>query len=500
MASTHRPLTSLAGLAILSALAVGASAAEHFVAPGGSPQAAGTRAEPWDLATALAGPALVQPGDTIWLTEGIYRGGFVSRLAGHPARPIMVRAEPGSRVTIDTQPRDDRDNGLLMLWGADVVFRDFEVTCSHPRRATELAGSWPADIRRGAVDVRGDRLSLVNLVIHDQANGVAFWSDGEGGIVSGCLIYNNGWQGPDRGHGHGIYAQNARGTKRILDNVIFHQFAYGIHAYGSEKASLKGFDIEGNIVFENGCLSRGGNAAGILVGGACPAERIAIRDNVVVAGNVRLGYPWGATSEDVLVTGNYCDHGLVVRDFRRATVMRNTIVAHSNVAQLESAERLLLDGLRWDENDYFVTDGRWGQFAVVEGTKRRGMTFEQWRMEHSIDAISTFTKGEQTALRIVVRPNMHEAGRAHIAVLNPRGLAEVAVDLSEVLTVGQAYRIVSAKNFYGPALLSGVYESGSVRIPMNPAAAALPVGMPDAMLPVTEPHFAAFVLLPGRGS
>jgi hypothetical protein len=78
--------------------------------------------------------------------------------------------------------------------------------------------------------------------------------------------------------------------------VLFHQFAYGIHVYGSEKASLKGFEIDGNIAFENGCLTRkGDNAPGIMVGGASPAERIAIRDKVVVGGGVRLGYPWGTS-------------------------------------------------------------------------------------------------------------------------------------------------------------------------------------------------------------
>jgi hypothetical protein len=30
---------------------------------------------------------------------------------------------------------------------------------------------------------------------------------------------------------------------------------------------------------------------------------------------MRLGYPWGSTSEDVICTGNYAE-GFVLRDFR----------------------------------------------------------------------------------------------------------------------------------------------------------------------------------------
>jgi hypothetical protein len=480
--------------------AMEAAAAEFHVSPAGSPQGSGAADRPWDLATAWAALEAVQPGDTLWLHAGTYRGGFESKLTGRPGTPIVVRGAPGERATIDLNPRDERDRGALFLEGSDVVYRDFEVTCSHPVRVTQIAGSWPADIRRGSVDVRGDRITLANLVIHDLSVGVGFWSDGEGGEISGCLIYNNGWQGPDRAHGHGVYTQNARGVKRIADNVIFHQFAYGIHAYGSEKASLRGYAIEGNIAFENGALARGGDRSpGILVGGGCPAANVALRDNVVIGGSIRLGYPWGTISEDAIVTGNYCDGALVVRDFRRATVSRNTIIASSNVVQLEGAGRLLVSGLEWDHNDYYVTEGRWGETAVVEHDNSRGLTFEEWRRVTGCDAHSKFTNGAPTQLRVVVRPNPHEPGRAHIAVVNPQSLPEVDVDLSRVLKPGQEFRIVSVKDFYGPALVTGKHQRQPVRLPMRSVTPPPPVGMSDARLPETEPKFAAFVVLPAPG-
>lgn len=484
------------GVAILSADA-GGRAAEFHVTPDGSAKGDGSKAAPWDLATALAATGAVKPGDTVWLHAGVYRGGFVSRLTGKPGAPVVVRGGRGERVIIDTHPRDDRDNGLFLLAGADTVYRDFEVTCSHPLRETKKPGSWPDDIRRGNVDIRGDRVSAVNLVVHDCGSGFGFWSEGEGGEIAGCLIYNNGWQGPDRAHGHAIYAQNAKGTKRMRDNIVFHQFAYGIHVYGSKKASLKGFEIDGNILFENGCLSSGKDQSpGIMVGGESPAERIVVRDNLVVGGGVRLGYPWGVASEDILFTGNYCE-GLVVRDFRTGRVSNNTIVAHSNAVQLEAADRLLTK-LQWNENTYHITDGRWGECAVVEGMKSRGLTFAQWRETTGFDAKSTLTKGYLAKLRVVVRPNAHEPGRAHVAVFNPESLPEVALDLSGVLKRGDKFRIVSPKDFFGPSLVSGVYEGRAVRVPMKAVTPPKPVGMPKAELPATEPRFAAFVVLPGE--
>ena len=476
-------------------------AAEEFhVAPTGTAKGNGSAEQPWDLGTALSATERVKPGDTVWLHEGTYLGGFNSLLTGKAGQPITVRGAPGERVTIDARPRDEKDNALFAVSGSDVVFRDFEVTCSDPLRETKIAGSWPQDIRRGSIHVRGSRSSFINLVVHDLGSGFGFWSEGEGGEINGCLIYNNGWQGPDRAHGHAIYAQNATGTKKLKDNIIFHQFGYGIHVYGSEKASLKGFEIDGNICFENGALSKTADRSpGIMVGGGSPAERISVRDNVVYGSGMRFGYPWGTTSEDLLCTGNYCE-GLVVRDFRKTIFNHNTIVAHSSAVILEGEGKLQLSGYQWSENDFYITDGRWGDFAIVENGKSRGLTFEEWRKETNLAAKSTFQKGAPDKLRVIIRANSYQPGRANIAVLNPAELAEVELDLASVLKSGQQFRIVSAKDFYGASLITGTYEGKPIQLPLKAVAPPQPVGMPGIKLPITEPKFAAFVVLPVSGS
>jgi hypothetical protein len=83
--------------------------------------------------------------------------------------------------------------------------------------------------------------------------------------------------------------------------------------------------------------------------------------------------------------------------------------------------------------------------------------------------------------------------------MNPQSLPEVEVDLSHVLKPGQRFRIVSVKDFYGPPLVTGKYNQQPVRVPATPITPPPPVGMNDAELPVTEPKFAAFVVLSGSG-
>src|ERR1044072_9299172 len=54
----------------------------YFVSPDGSPDGNGKKKKPWDLATALAHPKELKPGDTILLRGGTYSGKYVSSLTG----------------------------------------------------------------------------------------------------------------------------------------------------------------------------------------------------------------------------------------------------------------------------------------------------------------------------------------------------------------------------------------------------------------------------------
>src|SRR5512132_1189542 len=88
----------LLGLVLLRAQVLWS--AEYFVAPGAT-SGTGRIDDPWSLRIALAQPAVVKPGDTIWLRAGVYNGAFTSSLVGAPRLPITVRPFRGERVTLD---------------------------------------------------------------------------------------------------------------------------------------------------------------------------------------------------------------------------------------------------------------------------------------------------------------------------------------------------------------------------------------------------------------
>jgi hypothetical protein len=469
------------------------AATEFHVAPTGTRDGDGSPQRPWDLQTALAQPAAVLPGDTIWLHGGVYRGSFRSDLKGREGARIVVQQAPGERAIIEIEPRTGFTPGFS-AYGEWARFQGFEITCTHPKRRTEKKGSWPDDLRRGSVESRGSHLQFVNLLIHDLENGIGFWSDGAGGEIYGCLIFNNGWGGPDRGHGHAIYTQNREATKTIEDNILFSQFGSGLHLYGSSKATLKGFRIIGNIAFLNGCLYKPGDqTTGLLIGGDAPLDDVLVEQNITYASPLQIGYPWGHHNKSVTVRRNYVMGASLY--FQNSLIFEeNTVVAGRPVLRVVLSEAGFTNRYRIDRNTYFNSEPTFYPFALARGTQANSYDLPSWR-ELGFDRDSAVVDGFPKQPQVFVRPNRYEAGRAHIAVFNWAEQPAVDVNLEKVLKPGQTFRIVSARNFHGPAIVTGKYEGKPIVLPTQPVSPAQPVGMPDYQLPVTEPQFGCLVVL-----
>lgn len=490
--------------AVMGVLATGSVwAAEFFVAPECAATGDGSAARPWDLATALNSNH-IKPGDTIRLRAGTYRGGFTCSLKGAEGKPITIRPVSGARVTIDCRPRDKHDDGQFYVRGDWLVIRDLEFTCSNPSRVTGTAGSGPADMRRGGISSHGSHNAMVNLVIHD-TNGAGFWGDdktGEGGEFHGCVIYNNGWMGPDRGHGHALYAQNGLGTKRITDNIMFNQFSHGLHCYGSSKAFLRGFHIEGNVGFQNGSLVKPEQREpDFLVGGGTPVDRVVFVNNFNYGGgSVRLGYNWGPANKAVEVRDNYLAGGVNLHFLDRITFTGNTVINPGSLIRMDLPAEGGVEGSRWAGNTYVNTEPKWKPFNLApKGGPGRDLTFAQWQQPSATtrwDQDSSFAEGRPGGVKVFLRPNRYQKGRAHIIVYNWDKRDAVEIDLGLLVPAGRRFRIVSAQDFFGQPVLEGAADGKPIRLPMKPRPAAMPVGMPDCRLPVTEPEFGVFVLLP----
>ena len=319
----------------------------YFVTVNGSQTGDGSATNPWSLATALAQPGVVHPGDTIWVHGGTYKGNFVSNLTGSVGAPIVLRQFPGERATID---------GRLDINGQYAYYWGFEVTDSDPLRVSAIVGSRPADLPRNAVTVfvTGPFNKLINLVVHDLGDGMFSGSSAEGLEVYGSVFYNNGWIGPDRGHGHNVYLQNQNATKSVIDNVMFNSFDAGLHIYGSDIAYLWNFDIEGNTIFDSGdpAAATFGAQANVLqwreeatsVGLGTKRNSIYHRDGGVFA--VQFGVAAGPPGQDIEFSNNIVHGQAGFNEVNGYTVTGNKFTSGSVVALRPDCPRRAPDDCR----------------------------------------------------------------------------------------------------------------------------------------------------------
>jgi hypothetical protein len=421
----------------------------YYVSPTGSASGDGSIGKPWDLQTALSQPSTVQPGDKIWLRGGTYTGVFNSYLNGDAANPIVVQQYPGERATIDGG--NSRGVTILTVAGSHTWFWGFEVTSSYGLRTSNQTGPAPSDVLYGAaidIDQSNDHpgLRFINLVLHDTRAGFGWWKQAVDSEIYGSLIYYNGWSAPDGVHGHGIYAQNQIGTKRAVDNIVFYQFSHGFHAYGSTKAYLDNFYLEGNTIFMNGEIGADGER-NILIGGDGIAHNPQLVSNYLYYGPTgpgsafKLGY--GAPCSNPIVTGNYCANG---------------------------------------------TQFYCGSMTISGNTFYGGVSFSKNQF-----AANTFLTSRPTGTQVFVRPNLYEAGRANITVYNWNDLDTVNVGLGSIMTVGDSYEVRNAQNFFGPPVLTGTYDGRPLAIRTSGLVNAQPIGYSAAIPEVTD--LKVFVLL-----
>jgi hypothetical protein len=440
-----------------AAIAVCASGADFYVSPGASGSGTGSFGNPWRLQTALNHPGAVHPGDTIWLRGGTYTGIYTSYLNGTSGSPIIVRQYPGERAIID-----GGDSGGLQIFtvqGNYTWFWGFEIMSSDPDRLSAQVSSWPTDIGRGAgfgiLQQAGIGLGtkFINLIVHD-TRGSGLTSEAQNSEVYGCILYYNGWQAPVRGHGHATYVQNQTGTKKIVDNIMHHQFSHGFHAYGGSSAYLDNLLVEGNTLFNNGNLSTTGNARNLLLGGDRIAQNPQVLNNYLYYQNAispdtafDLGFSAGCSN--ATVTNNYVSNHTTFVNCLPVSMTGNTF---------------------------------YGNIAGFSPGAYPGNTYHGSR---------------PTGTKVFIRPNQYESGRANITIYNWGLVSSTNVDLSSFLPPGTGFEIRNANDFFGAPVVTGIYGGGTVTIPLAGLSVAAPVGW--AAPPPTGPEFNAFVVLPASG-
>jgi hypothetical protein len=287
--------------------------------------------------------------------------------------------------------------------------------------------------------------------------------------------------------------QNDTGTMTVANNVVFNNFNNGMQFYGSDAARVRNLNVEGNIVFDNGAISRGpdyGNNVIFANGNGV--------DAVTMTGNHLYFTP--AKNAGYNVLGWVKNQGAVLRDnyfiggFQALTLGEwNTFTFENNT--LYSRDKYLVfsgltgpPGFAWDRNKYY------GSGLFQTGTS--GTNLPGWQSRTSLDRNSTFQAGEPKGTWLLVQPSKYERGRGNVVVYNWDQKEEVRVDLRTILAPGMRYEIRDAQNYFAPPLRRGVFTGETVDLPMTGLAVATPNGTVPTAPVHTSAQFGVFVITP----
>ena len=488
-----------------------------YVTTSGSSSGNGSMSSPWDIQTALSGPASVKPGDTIWIRGGRYGGGasssvISSRLVGTATAPITVRAWPGERATIDAWLQVGCCDGANNpAYGSYTWFWGLEFASYNTDRSSGTSGppEWARMANHAATDAWGDGTKYINCIFHDTSGGISIW-DPNNAEAYGNVIYNIGGYGTDRGHGHHMYLQNnAPSVMNISENIAFNNFDEGVQAYGSSSAAVQNIHFYGNAIFNSGLLY--GNLADnfTIGGGATGPDGIVLDSNFTYdtpsrnMGHNELGFLWTPTSGTATVTNNYFiggEEAINIERWNNLTFQNNTMyVAGNQQSWLIYNSGQNPAAYSYGNNRYFGPGNFWvfPNCSNWPCPSQTSMTSTQWQAA-GLDRTSTFNASAPTGIWQFVRPNRYEPGRANIVIYDWDLTSSVTVDLSNSgIKVGDQYQIRDAQNWYHGAVVSGTYTGSPVTIPMSGLTVAQPVGSVPYPPSHTAPQFGVFVLLSG---
>jgi hypothetical protein len=390
-----------------------------------------------------------------------------------------VRQYPGERVTLDAAG-NAWNVPALTVYGAWTWFRDFEITHSGPR----VFGN----ARPHGVEVYGPNTKLINLVIHDNGQGIGLWTAAPDSEAYGNVLYNNGWEGTDRGHGHNLYTQNQTGYKYINNNIMLLPFGYSLHVY-STTVPIDNYQIGKNIFL----------SGQVLVGGQIDAHNITYDGNYHYMAHPTFGF--GATNNaNLTFTNNFIAAYPALRWWSNAKVNNNTFFPVNQTGQDLALSITLRPGGTTgdyvvDKNTYYqgITRAGW-DFSMYDPSVHN-YTYTMWSNQTPWDRTSNYITTQPTGTKIVLQPNQYDPDKANLAIYNWNKASSVNVDLSSLgFNVGDVVDIRNAQNYFAESM-TVTYDGSPVTIPMTGWTVAVPVGLTSPLFPVTFPDFGAFAIV-----
>jgi hypothetical protein len=498
----------------------------YYVSTSGASSGTGAFDDPWELQYALDGAPTggvprITGGDVVLLKAGTYDDApYFARVSGNSTARVLFRNNQSDQVRLQQSASGCGPGpGIIRIEGIWFALQGVELTNIDPVRQT----STDCDFRpKGIYNTRSFN-AFVNLIIHDVGSGIYNEDSASGVEISGNIIYNNGWQGSDRGHGHGLYLKNTSNMV-VRGNVLFNNFQYGVHVYTELGDNIDNISLIKNVAFNNGTLSLSGPASNILVGGKVSSTGNVVDSNMtffsspetgLMSSNVEIGYQAYMNGAIIIRNNYFVGKGLgdapvfQMGYWQTPTVNNNTFVGckpngpcAGRVVVLAQCPQSAV--YSWSNNvqhrDWASVSWwspQWRPGNLCYGLKVANVDFSTWR---STSGIGATDQGGSTqppsTTKTFVWGTPWEQGRATVVVYNWQNLGSVAVNLTGIVPAGWWYRVRNVQQLStstSPVQYSG---AGSVNIAIQQVNPPQPTGWSPTG-PSTGTGFQVYIVTAG---
>ena len=481
--------------------------------------ATGTISDPWPYLAFFADQGRLPCGSTLWLRGGTYTS---DRLIYKPSGALFelsndclsttattYRAYGMESVVFDANYDCNTQAAVgeqLMLVSGDYSileggYLQWRFTNSNTAcKVLTQCGSNPTKGPMRSVKANGDYVKLRNLVIHDNGEGVTDnGANNDGTEQTGLLVFNNGWNAPDREHGHGNYAHNdawATVQKVMRNGIYVRNYEYQTKLYSQTGASVGNFALS-NIFFIGGFSTSSpgaGNGLGFLIQGLNPSN-VAMTNMHVVDAATTLNAD-NYQSDGLSLTNSYLDGGWNIHRTCAATVTGNVFSrsAGSNGSAQFSSQYFNTPACdtiteaftplnnnsyyaaRTGGNDFYtgVTGGPYTNYGFA-GWQGLGVDTSSTFNTTTFPAVGTSASGSATNYSgAVVNPTIPNSGI--VWVWNWKGLTSTTVDVSSILRVGDQYEISDSQCALCGTVSTGTYAGGSLTFDLTLTSITAPSG------------------------
>ncbi len=467
--------------------------------------ASGTESSPWPYLDFFADQARLPCGSTVYLRGGtylpvssVYRpSGALFSLTVSCASNTAITYRPYGleQVLFDAQyaclSQTAVGAQLLNVTGnysiIDGGYLQWRFTNSdNSCKVVTQCGSNPTAAPMRSVKAGGDFIKFRNLVINDNGEGITDNSaNSDGTEQTGMLVFNNGWNAPDREHGHGNYSHNdayATIQKTMRHGIYVRNYEYQTKLYSQTGSPVGNYAIS-DSVFIGGFSTGGtgaGNGLGFLVQGSSPENITFSRINVVDSlfdfnedNYLAPGYS---------LTNSYIDGGWRMHRTAAGVATGNVFSRSSGSTGSAEYSSQYFNNVSWDQpteafsninnNTYFrARTGGNDFFEGVTGGPYNTRTFSAWQ-GLGLDASSTYDSANFPAVgttagasstnytAVYVHPLLAKTGI--VAIWNWKNSSTVSVDVSSILSVGDPYEIIDSQCGLCGAVATGTYTGGSI--------------------------------------